>query len=312
MSLHDKYFSSKNKQHIYSLLGDIILKEAGQDIQGNSLFSELYTFQYPKIFDEFTGDNLIDLNKSLLDTVGNSIIRTIRKKYGEQKIEIDPIKRPTVAEEDPRDAEDFLNIYSSDRESSSINRYDYTVSVDERILKLQSVTLPEESNSLFSLPTIQIRLSSQTREIVCICQLDDTKELGTRIYHTFVPQIQIGFPVKDTLRIQVLNHLGHHPIKDTDIIQINQSKEIQFSGKSVTCFGIEEIHDVSPSDTLGIFVDSELMHESRIRGIHGPYVLCDSLSLDQKDLKDQKDLTALNLSLQNHLSFIHSTYRDPE
>ena len=41
MSLHDKYFSSKNKQHVYSLICDLVLKESGQDIQEEDIFLDI-------------------------------------------------------------------------------------------------------------------------------------------------------------------------------------------------------------------------------------------------------------------------------
>ena len=38
MSLHDMYFSKKNKNHIFSILQDLILKETGYDINQNEDF----------------------------------------------------------------------------------------------------------------------------------------------------------------------------------------------------------------------------------------------------------------------------------
>ena len=51
MSLHDMYFSIKNKNHIFSVLQDLILKETGYNIIHNENYIDLYRVKYPLIFE---------------------------------------------------------------------------------------------------------------------------------------------------------------------------------------------------------------------------------------------------------------------
>ena len=69
MSLYDMYFSSKNKNYIFSVLRNLILTETGYDIDKNEDYIDLYRVKYPLIFNRTNVDNLTDLNKSLIDEV---------------------------------------------------------------------------------------------------------------------------------------------------------------------------------------------------------------------------------------------------
>ena len=44
MSLHDMYFSLKNKDHMYNILSQIILDKTGNQIKNNELFIEASSF----------------------------------------------------------------------------------------------------------------------------------------------------------------------------------------------------------------------------------------------------------------------------
>ena len=81
MSLHDMYFSSKNKNHIFNIIKDLVLKETSEDISNNSEYIDLYRFKYPLIFDRTYFDNLIDLNKHLIDEISPIFINDINSKY---------------------------------------------------------------------------------------------------------------------------------------------------------------------------------------------------------------------------------------
>ena len=67
MSLHDMYFSKKNKNHIFSLIQGLVLNETGTDINQNMDYIDLYRIKYSLIFERVNTDNLIDLNRALVD-----------------------------------------------------------------------------------------------------------------------------------------------------------------------------------------------------------------------------------------------------
>ena len=67
MSLYDKYFSDVNRNHIYSLLCTSIHQDFGYNVANDRRFKERYNQIYPQIFRETDTDNLVELNKALVD-----------------------------------------------------------------------------------------------------------------------------------------------------------------------------------------------------------------------------------------------------
>ena len=77
MSLHDMYFSLKNKDHMYNILSQIILDKTGNQIKNNERYMNLYRYHYSSIFDRIDTDEIIDLNKEIIDHIGNLILEDI-------------------------------------------------------------------------------------------------------------------------------------------------------------------------------------------------------------------------------------------
>ena len=61
------YFSSKNKNHMFNVIRELVLKETNEDINNNSEYIDLYRFKYSLIFERSDSDNLVDLNKFLIE-----------------------------------------------------------------------------------------------------------------------------------------------------------------------------------------------------------------------------------------------------
>jgi hypothetical protein len=320
MSLHDKYFSSKNKQYVYSLLCDLILKETGRDIQDDELYLELYKFHYPKIFNEFSSDSLIELNKSLLDTVGDKILAGIRRSYREKKISVSGIGRDIPGEsaeptelKGPQKDIIYRNIYSSDRDIAKGHRYDYEVTVDGATFCLHKITVPSEGNSL-ALPTIQVELTSQGELIKIICCAEETKRVGDREYIVYSPQLQVDLPVKDkvrevedkvsevedsTVHVRLLDQRGTCPTPESDVLPITQIKRIDSNTMCVKSgTGTGKALSVVKSDIYGLYVNGEYSQTLRILKIQGPYLLVGDFPLN-----DNVTYSLMNLSLQNHLVY---------
>ena len=151
------YFSKKNKNYIFSILQDLILKETGYNINQNEDYIDLYRVKYSLIFERTNADNLAELNKLLIDEVGNLFINDIQSKYKEKKIEIIPEKKVpqkslfTIKEVDDKQTKDIY-INSSERLEDSLNRYNYFIQLKDFINEIivQEITIPEENNILFS------------------------------------------------------------------------------------------------------------------------------------------------------------------
>ena len=67
MSLYDKYFSDINLTHVYNLLCTSIQRDFGYHVVKDSHFKERYNQIYPQIFRDIDTDNLVELNKALVD-----------------------------------------------------------------------------------------------------------------------------------------------------------------------------------------------------------------------------------------------------
>ena len=325
MSLYDKYFSSKNKQYVYSLLSDLILKETGTDIQNNELYLELYKFHYPKIFNDFSSDSLVELNKVLLDTVGDKVLAGIRRSHREKDITVtksehDPKRDPLSAPlRDPVKARkrdiSYRNIYSSYRDIAKGHRYDYDVSVDDsaETVCLHKITVPSEGNSL-ALPTIQVELTSQGESVKIICCADETKRVGDREYIVYSPQLQVDLPVKDSkdskdskdkdskdskVHIRLLDQRGSCPVPESDLLPITQIKRIDSKTMCVKSGAVgTKALSVAKSDIYGLYENGEYSQTLRILKIQGPYLLVGDFPL-----RDNVKYSLMNLSLQNHLVY---------
>ena len=149
MSLHDMYFSKKNKNYIFSILQDLILKETGYDINQNEDYIDLYRVKYSLIFDRTNTDNLTDLNKSLIDEIGHLFINDIESKYKDKNIIVEDNfdTLPTIKEE-TEEMKDIsykeLYINSSGRLSESINRYNYSIELKDfiKVIIVKEITIP--------------------------------------------------------------------------------------------------------------------------------------------------------------------------
>ena len=157
MSLHDMYFSSKNKNHIFNIIKDLVLKETSEDISKNSEYIDLYRFKYSLIFDRTDCDNIIDLNKSLIDEIAPIFINDINSKYSVKKESKPEMKQEIITKNEWR--EYYIN--SSDRTKDSLNNYNYNVKLPKNIdyFNLKEISIPLENNILFKNPIICISIN---------------------------------------------------------------------------------------------------------------------------------------------------------
>ena len=82
MSIYDKYFSERNKTHMFSLVRDIIVREVAHDINHDPPYQDLFHGQYVRVFEETQGETLVDCNRDVIDRICPLIIEDIQRKRG--------------------------------------------------------------------------------------------------------------------------------------------------------------------------------------------------------------------------------------
>ena len=84
MSLFDRYFSQKNKDYIFNLLCSTFEREKGQSFMNNRAFKEHYQMIYPRVFDRSASDDLVSLNKELIDAMDECISNEKFTNHGQR------------------------------------------------------------------------------------------------------------------------------------------------------------------------------------------------------------------------------------
>jgi hypothetical protein len=306
MSLYDKYFSLQNKQHVYSVIANLVYQGTGEMILHNETQINLYKYHYPRIFEETDAEDLVTLNKALVDQVGELILRPLMRKHSDapkrfpktsslSTISEESVGRVLVTRETKSET---LDIYSCDRVNGSKNRYDYVSEIHEKKLRLQELTLPKESNPIFALPTIHVWLSEDKSITKIVCQLHGTKCVGGKEFVTYESEAHEPILVNSSLRIQILDHRGKPPLKETDEIPVKKHKRIVYKGHPYTCFALREpCKNIHKEDIIGIY-GKETCHDTQsVCEYDHLFVLVEPITLE-------KPVThLLNISYQNHLRF---------
>jgi hypothetical protein len=313
MSLHDMYFSTKNKNYMYQLISNIIQKETGKNILNNTTYIHHFKSQYPIIFHQMNTDNLSDLNKELLNIVGSFIIQDIQKEYQINNITILeknnlPIIQESENEKDSNkssiELNNTMNILSSDRLPESMNRYNYKIQCNETIsnLSFHKIEVVKEKNILFSNPTIIVLLTIGSQTYSIDCELQSSNIIDYE-YITYSPLKQLLIPCNESIfTIHIQNYLGMNILDQKDMFTILKCKQINFQNKSYLSFrlNIDPQNEFTINDNVGIFENEKCIYLSPILIIQNQYLLTDNLNFNyQKD----KKYTVMNMSLQNKISF---------
>ena len=248
MSLYDMYFSTKNKNYMYDILSKVILKESGIQIVGDERYMNLYRLNYSSVFERVSTDELSELNKEIINYIGNLILNDVR---------INPIvihdktakqKNVQVREEQVREQK---IIYSSERLNNSLNRYNFSVHLECKEFIPKSLILIKEQNSLFSNPNINILFNDKDN---LLFSLKETKKIGETEYLTYEPLVSDSISCdKNSLKIQIRNYLMIDPLTTSDIYPIERMKSIHYDNQDYLCLEINN-HDIEEGDELGFFV----------------------------------------------------------
>ena len=295
------YFSKKNKNHIFNLLEDLVLKETGVSINDISEYKDLYRFKYPLIFQRSNSDNLAELNKDLIDEIGNLIINDINSKYiKSDNQQSESIKEPLIIEKEKIKEETIKEITfnSYERIEDNDNRYSYTLKIPLiKRLSLQKIIIPVEENLLFLNPIININLSNLSNELDIFCLFENQIKNNDQLFNVYKPTKQQFFNINnDTLKIEIRNNLKNKILENSDKLQVNKYKNIIIEDKNYLCLQLKEKNNLNKS--ISIFHQNKNLKSLLIDEIHD-----NNLLLLNQTIEPNLQLSILDLSLQNTIFF---------
>jgi len=295
MSLHDMYFSKKNKNYMYETLSKIIYDVSGNKIKDSQKYIELYRLHYPSIFESIDGDELSSLNKEIINKIGSLILKDMNNDTDTNtNTDTDTnTNTNTIKSIKPRKT---LSIYSGQRIKSSLGLYNFTVPVTFSEIQPTTITLLKEENSLFGNPNINI-LFNDTDNL--LFKLKDRLTLGNLEYYTYECLTDdIIYSLNHSLKIQIRNYLMNDVLHNNDLYSIKKCKIITYINKEYLCLEIED-HDIIIGEELGLLSDSKIGISVFVKHLFQNYVLTDkpNTNLDTIDecLQMNKNITLTGL-----------------
>ena len=261
------YFSKQNKNYMYDLLFKSILNEAGYNIQNDQKYINLYRYHYASVFHRIDTDNIIDLNREVLNSIGSLILKDIHQCALQQSVpenltvpESNPMKT-TIVQDTP-----LANIvlYSNQRLSNSLNRYNFSMNVNFKEFMPTTLTLIKdvrEQNSLFSNPNLNV-LFNDTENIMF--SLKDTRALNDKEYLTYEPILADKIQCDETLKIQIRNYLMQNPLETSDVYDVIRRKKITYDNENYLCLELKDTSEFEIGSEIGLFTISSENIEIKI------------------------------------------------
>lgn len=309
------YFSTKNKNYIFSIIQELILKHTGYNIAHNEDYIDLYRVKYPLIFDRNNSDNLADLNKILIDELGSLFINDINTKYKNKGVKIkdsDPPNSNTEIKSNlidniKKESEKVLRelyINSSERLSESINRFNYTIELKDFIneISIKEITLPEENNIIFTNPLICLIIKTKNETYQIYSKLKEKLELNGKIYNTYYPLKDFTISCDNNLKIEIKNN-NLENYKNNDKILIKKIKKVNYKNQKYLGILLKEKHDLEINNSIGIYCDNKLINTFIVeeRGDNSVLIKSSEFNYDKN-----KEYFMLNMNLQNNILINYS------
>lgn len=285
------YFSSKNKNYIFSVLRNLIVTETGYDIDKNEDYIDLYRVKYPLIFDRNNVDNLTDLNKSLIDEVGSLFISDINSKNKKENL-----ITPTTKYKESNDLKELKEYHlNSFKRSFNDSLYKYTLNIPDNIkeMTISEINIPEENNILFGNPIIILKINDDE----LYCKLNNICKIKNRNFNSYKPIKESSFILSGKeLLIQILNNDGLYVEEIGDKMDIKKIKNIKYENNNYLCISVDDNKFIE-GDTITIFKEKEHIQTMIIDKKINKYLL-----FQDKNIKYDKDknYTCINNSMQNN------------
>ena len=299
---------------MYKLISDVVLQETDQNIVNDDKYIQMYKDKYPIIFNDSLSDNISDLNKELLNELGDNFIKKIKLNNLTSTInETESINKNILTpindiNQNNSKKNKFLTIQSSKRDiENSMNRFNYYYKFENQInnFSVLKIQLPkEENNNLFENPNISIKIN----DILIPCEMFSSQILNKE-YISYKPiqnnnnEIIIN---SDKINIELVNHLelpNQNNLKD--IFQIEMFKKIKFKNIDYLGFQINNLtkDDFQLNDILGIFNKSnQCIYSSQIKIIKDIFLFTDNLNIN---LDENEKYICKNMSLQHKIDIIY-------
>ena len=289
MSLHDMYFSKQNKNYMYDLLFKSILQETGYNIQNDEKYINLYRYHYASVFHRIDTDDIIDLNREVLNSIGSLILKDIRQIDIKKPLQTESkseLKRTTIVQDT---SSKNIVLYSVQRLSKSLNRYNFEINVNFTEFMPTTLTLVKNSNnsanSLFSNPNLNV-LFNDTENIVF--SVKDTNEFNDKEYITYESVLPDKIKCEKTLKVQIRNYLMNNPLETSDIYEIVKRKKIKYENEDYLCLELKDTSEFKSGSEVGLFIMSPKHSEINIKTslfvkkVVGKYLLFENKKLSRK------------------------------
>jgi len=262
MSLYDLYFSDKNKKHMYMLL-DQITSNRLQEPVFNSILNET--------FEKSTYENLLDLNKELLENIckyykisnidDNREVNQNRDDHLVQDIPVNQNRDDHLVQDIPvnqnrddhlvqdipvnqninvnrNDKPDYKTGYISSINKFNGNRFSYSIKLDNNINRIKKLVIPIENNDVFVNNTLKLIIPELGVDTICYC--NSTNNIKNRTYGCYIPEDMIVKKKSDTINVSIMSLLGNDSYRD-DIEIVNDESDI---------YTTESIYDILVGDIL--------------------------------------------------------------
>ena len=281
------YFSKQNKNYMYDLLFKSILQETGYNIQNDEKYINLYRYNYASVFHRIDTDDIIDLNREVLNSIGSLILKDIRQIDIKKPLQTESkseLKRTTIVQDTPSKN---IVLYSVQRLSNSLNRYNFEINVNFTEFMPTTLTLVKNSNnsanSLFSNPNLNV-LFNDTENIVF--SVKDTKTFNDKEYITYESVLPDKIKCEKTLKVQIRNYLMNNPLETSDIYEIVKRKKIKYENEDYLCFELKETHEFESGSEVGLFsIESEAEINIKtslfVKKVVGKYLLFEDKKLSE-------------------------------
>ena len=292
------YFSKQNKNYMYDLLFKSILQETGYNIQNDEKYINLYRYHYASVFHRIDTDDIIDLNREVLNSIGSLILKDIRENSIQKPLqtELKPVSKseseiPNVFQSSTTIVQDTpsqnIVLYSVQRLSNSLNRYNFAIDVSFTEFMPTTLTLVKNSNnsanSLFSNPNLNV-LFNDTENIVF--SVKDTNEFNDKEYITYESVLPDKIKCEKTLKVQIRNYLMNNPLETSDIYEIVKRKKIKYENIDYLCLELKDTSEFEPGSEVGLFsIESEAEINIKtslfVKKVVGKYLLFENKKLSR-------------------------------
>ena len=269
------YFSKKNKNYMFETLSRVIYEETGIQIKDSNKYMDLYRLHYPSIFESVSADEISELNKEIINRIGNLILKDINDKP-ETPLTIPVSTKENLHKSVPSKKRKSISLYSSQRTKDSLNRYQFSLSVNFKEFQPKTITLLKEQNSLFGCPNINI-LFNDTENI--LFELKDTIKLDKNEYYTYECLTEDIIQCKNSLKIQIRNYLLNDPLQKSDLYQIKKIKTITCENQEYLCLEIDD-HDIIDGEELGLLSDDKIKTSLFVKKVFQNYLLTNKIDID--------------------------------